>query len=109
MRKESPQQTLRKELKSSPQVERLSMAEESAYDLLMARHRSLGINMEDFKDIYGPEEIDRDRERISSKKKIYRNSKHKINQKIKDPGSFNGRANRVKRLDGSGCHYHNFL
>lgn len=52
---------------NSSKDKRISDAEQMAFDLLMPKHKDLAINLDDFKDIYGPEEISRDKRSIENK------------------------------------------
>jgi hypothetical protein len=49
-------------------IEGISDAEQKAFNLLVPKHHELSVKIEDFEEIYGPEEVERDRQAITDKK-----------------------------------------
>ncbi len=49
-------------------VEKISIDEERAFELLVPRHKASAIKMDDFKDIYGEAEVERDKLNVETKK-----------------------------------------
>jgi hypothetical protein len=68
LNKESLPQYSSSTQESTRGIEHISNAEERAFNLLLPKHRELAINMDDFKNIYSPDEIDRDKESIKNKR-----------------------------------------
>jgi len=66
--KELPLETLSTS-ERPPKIEKnISEVEKEAYRFLIPKHRELGIRLEEFEDIYGPEEIERDLRSIEKKR-----------------------------------------